>query len=130
MGKAVGCFSFSNDASLLLPSTAMTGNYRFTGAPGTSLSILGVTAVEVGGYVGVTAVEDGTHVTLRLSSIAHTVGGTGVAAGAPGQDIQFVLDAGDVAQIITDTAAQSNDRSGSLVQAASARTRATSTRAE
>ena len=29
-----GCFSFSNDASLLLPSTAMTGNYRVTGTHG------------------------------------------------------------------------------------------------
>ena len=25
------CFSYSNDASLLLPSTALTGNYRVTG---------------------------------------------------------------------------------------------------
>jgi hypothetical protein len=116
-GKAIGCFSFSNDASLLLPSTAMTGNYRFTGAPGTSFSILGVTAVEVGGYVGITAVEDGTHVTVSLSSIAHTVGGGGVPAGSAGQNIQFVLGAGDVAQIITDTNAKSNDLSGSLVQA-------------
>ena len=29
-----GCFSFTNDASLLLPSTAMTGNYRVTGQTG------------------------------------------------------------------------------------------------
>ena len=28
--QANGCFSFTNDASLLLPSTAMTGNYRIS----------------------------------------------------------------------------------------------------
>src|SRR5262249_8619786 len=28
---AIGCYSFTNDASLLLPTTAMTGNYRITG---------------------------------------------------------------------------------------------------
>ena len=33
-GEAVGCYSFSNDASLLLPSTAMTGNYRVIGHGG------------------------------------------------------------------------------------------------
>jgi hypothetical protein len=32
-GMPITCFSFSNDASLLLPSTAMTGNYRVTGHP-------------------------------------------------------------------------------------------------
>ena len=32
--RRIGCFSFSNDASLLLPSTAMTGNYRITGQAG------------------------------------------------------------------------------------------------
>ena len=33
-GATVGCFSFSNDASLLLPSSAWTGNYRVTGQAG------------------------------------------------------------------------------------------------
>src|SRR5690606_24278331 len=32
--SGIGCFSFSNDASLLLPSTAMTGNYRVFSYPG------------------------------------------------------------------------------------------------
>ena len=27
-GAAVGCYSFTNDSSLLFPSTALTGNYR------------------------------------------------------------------------------------------------------
>jgi hypothetical protein len=33
-GTTAGCYSFSNDASLLLPSTAMTGNYRVAGHKG------------------------------------------------------------------------------------------------
>ncbi|MER2605396.1 MAG: hypothetical protein ABTQ29_06170, partial [Siculibacillus sp.] len=35
------CFSYSNDASLLLPSTALTANYRITGYPSWSQADLG-----------------------------------------------------------------------------------------
>src|SRR5439155_24199130 len=36
--QPIGCFSFTNDASLLLPSTAMTGTYRITGHQGWSVT--------------------------------------------------------------------------------------------
>src|SRR5690606_65383 len=46
-GVAVGCFSFSNDASLLVPSTAWTGTYRVMGPKG------------AGTYFAVTGITDG-----------------------------------------------------------------------
>jgi hypothetical protein len=47
----IGCYSFSNDASLLLPSTAMTGNYRVLGQHGWDQ--LGTQVM--GSYVAITA---------------------------------------------------------------------------
>src|SRR5208282_4258239 len=46
--SANGCFSFSNDASLLIPTTSMTGNYRVT-------TEVGSTTGMQGGYFAVTA---------------------------------------------------------------------------
>src|SRR5207248_3312078 len=55
-----GCFSFTNDASLLIPSTAMTGNYRVAGLPGWASA--GVPA-----FFAVTATEDGTDLKIKVS---------------------------------------------------------------
>src|SRR5262249_53106098 len=62
-GVPIGCFSFSNDASLLLPKAALTGNYRITGYPGQQFLDTGT-----GPTFAVTGVEDGTHVSLFLSA--------------------------------------------------------------
>lgn len=99
IGRSVGCFSFSNDASLLLPSTAMTGNYRLVGANA-------VNAMPT--YVTITATQDNTEVELR--SAGTTIAGGGIAALAPGQSGTFVLNKGDVAQVLS-----RDDLSGSLV---------------
>jgi hypothetical protein len=113
----VGCFSFTNDASLLLPSTAMTGNYRVTTQAGyRATTDAGATEYEEGGYFVVTATEDDTTVTVGLSSTATVVAGTGVAATGPGGTLTFALDAGDVVEIMGAGGA-SVDLSGSLVQA-------------
>lgn len=107
--EVVGCFSFSNDASLLLPSTAMTGNYRVVAEHGWTLAL-------EGSYFVVTATEDKTNVTVTLSSTASVVAGNGVVATGPGGTLTFGLDAGDVVEVMgagSDTA----DLSGSLVQA-------------
>jgi hypothetical protein len=116
-GGPVGCFSFTNDASLLLPSTAMTGNYRVATQAGyLATTDAGATEYEEGGYFVVTATEDDTSVTIGLSSTATVVAGTGVAATGPGGTLTFALDAGDVVEIMGAGGA-SVDLSGSLVQA-------------
>ena len=106
LGIPVGCFSFSNDASLLLPSTAMTGNVRVTGQQGWS-GILGA-------YIAVTGTTDGTNVTAYLSNTATVIGGGGVSGGSPGGQVTFTLNAGDVVELVAPPEA---DLSGTLVQA-------------
>jgi hypothetical protein len=105
---ASGCFSYSNDASVLLPSTAMTGNYRVTGEHGSSL-------LKSGGFIAITSTQDNTPVTVTLSSTASVVAGGGISAAGPGGTVTFTLmNAGDVAELMG-TASDTVDLSGSLV---------------
>jgi hypothetical protein len=108
-GRPVGCYSFTNDASLLLPSTAMTGNYRVATQAGT-------TEFREGGYFAITATADGTDVTVGLSGTASVVAGNGVAATGPNGMLNFSLDAGDVV-LVMGAASDTADLSGSLVEA-------------
>src|SRR5690606_12821450 len=82
--SGIGCFSFSNDASLLLPSTAMTGNYRVFSYPGWATA-------SIGSVVAITGTQDGTNVTVKLSSTASIVAGGGIAAAGPGGTVTFTL---------------------------------------
>ena len=108
------CFSYSNDASLLLPTSAMTGDYRVTGIHGWSRT---TGKAVVGAYFAVTGTKDGTTVKVKVSSKGSVVaGGSEIAATGPGGILTFTLDAGDVAQILGAPSADS-DLSGSLVQA-------------
>jgi len=87
----------------------MTGNYRVA-------TQVGTTAFKQGGYFVVTATEDGTDVTVGLSSTASVVAGSGVAPAGAGGTLNFALDAGDVVEILG-AALDKIDLSGSLVQA-------------
>ncbi len=94
-GATSGCFSFTNDASLLLPSTAMTGNYRVTAEHGS-------TNAGMAGYLVVTATEDDTTVTIGLSasgSVQASADGI-IAAVAGGTSMSLTMNAGDVAEIL------------------------------
>ncbi len=106
-GAKIGCFSFSNDASILLPSTAMTGNYRVTARRGWP-------AANMGGYIAITGTADGTQVKIKLSGTAKILGGAGIAAAGAGAVVQFTFNQGDVLELVGDPA---SDLSGSLVQA-------------
>jgi hypothetical protein len=104
-----GCFSYTNDASLLIPSTAMTGNYRVTGEHASR-------AIE-GSYFAITAVQDSTHVTVTVASTGSIVGGGGVTATAANGTLKLTMNAGDVVELMSDMLSDSTDLSGSLVQA-------------
>jgi hypothetical protein len=106
---AIGCYSFTNDASLLLPSTAMTGNYRVAGEHGW-------TVAKEGSYVVITATQDSTDVTVTLSTTASVLAGPGIAATGPGGSLSFGLEAGDVVELLG-APSDASDMSGSLVQA-------------
>jgi len=103
----LGCFSFSNDASLLLPSTALTGSYRVMGQRGSA-------EMGMGSYFAVTGTEDGTHVSVRLSASGEVVGGDGIRGARGGETVSFDLNAGDVVELL---GAAGGDLSGSVVEA-------------
>ncbi len=108
------CFSYSNDASLLLPSTAMTNNYRVTAYKGVNPIIFFNPGIATA--LSVTATQPDTEVTLTLSSTATVVASTGgqaIPATTSGKITLTLAKAGDVAQFV---AQPGKDFSGSLVQ--------------
>ncbi|MFO0755987.1 MAG: IgGFc-binding protein [Byssovorax sp.] len=107
----VGCFSYTNDASLLLPSTALTGTFRITGEsswadPDNSF--------EYPPYIAVTGLSNGTSVTVKLSSTASVAGGSGIQGAGPGGTVTFALAQGEVVELV---GGMGSDLSGSLVTA-------------
>ncbi len=117
--KPIGCFSYSNDASLLLPSTAMTGNYRVTGIHGWSVAATILTPARdvMGSYVVVTATQDATKLLFKVGKTGKILaGGTEIAAKNPGETLEIMLDAGDVVELVGESKVTS-DLSGSLVTA-------------
>jgi hypothetical protein len=105
----LGCYSYTNDASLLIPSTAMTGNYRVAGEHADK-------GLE-GGYFAITAVNDKTHVTVNVATTGSVVGGGGVTATPAGGTMTLTMNAGDVVELLSDMDANTSDLSGSLVHA-------------
>jgi len=103
----IGCYSFTNDASLLLPSTALTGNYRITGTKGAS---------GVSSYIAITGTRDGTDVAVTLTPKGRIVAGGGITYTAGGGTANFKLDEGDVVELLA-PAGTSFDLSGGLIKA-------------
>jgi len=103
------CNSYANDASLLLPKNALTGNYvvfawRDTGATATP------------SYVAVTAVVDATEVVVKVGANATIQAGppgSTLAEAAPGSVFTLMLDAGDVAELM---AVAGTDLAGTEIQ--------------
>lgn len=112
-GEAIGCLSFSNDATLLLPQAALTGTYRVTGVRGWSHPQSDGTIAHVNGaYFAVTATRDATHV--KVNARGTILAGGGIAKTATGGVLELMLDAGDVAELVG-PADVAEDLSGSLV---------------
>ncbi len=127
------CLSVSNDASLLLPSTAMTGTYRL-GGRSARLEGGGIDYTSSQGGFAITATKDATTVDIQLSpdrkqevgtgakiGAAVLATGTGVTGGKPGDTLSFTLQAGDVLQLVGEWAPYEpephGDLSGSLINA-------------
>lgn len=121
----VGCFSYSNDASLLLPSTALTTNVRVTGYKGWTspevpnpIPIFPPTPKQdiMGPHIAITAVEDNTTVTVRLSGPGKVLaGGASIPATNGGGTLTLTMPkAGDVAELVSDKG-ERFDFSGTLI---------------
>jgi IgGFc binding protein len=100
MNTETRCLSYSNDASLLLPATALTGNY---------IAMAFASQENGAGFVAVTATEDGTEV--EVYGHGKFVAGAGVAADGTGK---VSLDRGDVLELV---AADGSDPSGTRIRA-------------
>ncbi len=103
------CLSFTNDASLLLPTTALTGTYRIAGHHS------GVSPVS-SSFIAVTGTQDDTEVTLELSKTGRVAPGEGIEVAPDGRSVTFSLDAGDVVELLAQNGADSNIN-GSLIRA-------------
>ncbi len=108
----IQCFSYSNDASLLLPSTAMTGNYRVMGQRGWSESGTPI----MGPFFAITATANGTSVTVKTTAASQVLAGGTIPAQNGVGTFTLSLNAGDVAEIVGQTGDQV-DFSGSLITA-------------
>ena len=118
-----GCYSFTNDASLLLPSTALTGNYRVYGGFSASLSYrsrdedagagraVGIAET----FAAITATQPNTSVRVKFGNRARVTAGPGVPAAEEGSTMTFRMEAGDV--VLLSTTEFGTDLSGSLVAA-------------
>jgi hypothetical protein len=119
-GGVAGCWSYSNDSSLLLPSTAMTGTYRLTGFGGESeVGPTGAPVPAMNTYMAITGTQAGTHVTVHLSPTGSVIAGGGIPATPASPDggtINLTLNQGDVAELASDQG-DTVDLSGSLVTA-------------
>jgi len=105
-GWSYGCFSYSNDASLLLPTPALTGNYRVIGQRGWAKD--GVPA-----YVAVVGTADATKVTVSVSPTGAVAAGNGIAAAGGGQSLNLSLERGEVVELV---GTPSTDLAGTLIQ--------------
>lgn len=102
------CFSFTNDASLLLPTHTLTGNYMVLSRPSmltqiTEDGLFGPQTSLIGSpgffaVVGASATPVTVDITFRGRVAAGTTGG--VRAFNPGESGSFTLNQGDVLQIV------------------------------
>ncbi len=99
------CFSYTNDASLLLPTAALTQSYMVMSLPTQFFGYRTGMNMEYGGYSGfvaIVATRDGTSVGVELSSdVLGTLDGT-LMPTAAGQTIQVMMNAGDVLELMSD----------------------------
>ena len=97
------CLSYSNDAALLLPATALTGDYTVLSWPSQ-----GNTA----SFYAVTATADDTHVTLTGHGNFRPGGGVDKSGNA-----QVTLQRGDVLEVVASHGSDHADASGTRVHA-------------
>lgn len=127
--SADGCLSATNDASLLIPSTAMTGSYRVFGY---SSKHEGKDWGTVPGGVAITATKANTQLQVQLGPRCGVqvwptemlgtcvAAGPGVEAKMSGDILDFTMQAGDVVQLVgawaADPQIKNADLSGTVVK--------------
>jgi len=105
-----GYYTYTNDASLLLPTNVWKGNYLVAASPAWDTANAGASAGVFPSLASITAAQDGTTVTVSTST--NTPGGGGAPAFQAGVPQMVTLNRGDVLEV----AAFSGDLTGSTVQ--------------
>ncbi len=109
------CLSYSNDASLLLPSTSLHTTHVLMGWQSWQIDPGSKEPKAIGDFVSIVAVEEGTKVLVKPASDVLAFGdGDPMEAGKPRE---FQLAKGDVLQLFTDGLVQGARWSGSEVSA-------------
>lgn len=112
-GAGAHCYSFSNDASLLLPANVATGDYGVVAWPS-----FGATP----GFLAVTATVDNTHVDVFPGGTVQGVPEAGPAVMIRGDNYSYTLNSGDVLEMFSDIGdirkpVYNHDLSGSILVA-------------
>ncbi len=102
--KMPTCHSYTNDASVLLPTTALQNDYIAISRQTTALTrknpATGKTSTSVqSGYVAVVATKP--HTTVHVTSSAYAEGGFNVDGMNPGDKGDYLLEEGDVLEIVS-----------------------------
>ena len=114
------CESVSADATLLIPSTALTGHYRVTSKSALPIGAADGTGVSdsAGGFA-ITGTKETTHVKIQLSD--DLAGGTGIMAAKKGDIVEYDINPGDVLEFLSMPAPYADvphsDLSGSIITA-------------
>jgi hypothetical protein len=94
---------FSNDASLLLPTSALDNRYLVLGWPQT-LALTGEPltngTIDLRAFLTIVASEDDTNVVVRLST--DILGGADIPPASAGEQITFTMNRGEVVNLETD----------------------------
>ncbi|MGH7294410.1 MAG: IgGFc-binding protein, partial [Polyangiaceae bacterium] len=113
-GAGPHCYSYSNDASLLLPANVATGNYGILAWPSFAATP---------GFLTIVATKDATSVTVFPAGRVQGVPGDGPGLMVRGDSYTYTLaKAGDVLEMFSDTGdihtpVYTQDLSGTIVQA-------------
>lgn len=95
------CYSFTNDASLLLPVHTLTGRYMALTRPSLTVDLVEGGVLSEPGFVTIAAVADGTTEVELLLSTAVAPTADGVFAGGEAADsVTVTLSRGDVLQVV------------------------------
>lgn len=93
------CLSYTNDAAMLLPTTALGKDHYALSWPAGASWNLTYKRLSSPGFVSVVATKDGTQVTVQAAGKVRS--GAGVQAMDAGTSQTFALNAGDVLQVLT-----------------------------
>jgi len=104
-----GCNSYTNDASLLLPSTALTGSYVVPAQSGIATS-----EINAPGYIAVTGLQNATSISVKVGARGAVQAGGGIASTSAGGITTFPIDRGEVVLLV---GTPETDLGGTLLKA-------------